>query len=108
MQLDVFVVCDDTKITKDMGIQGVPDIVIEVLSQSNRRHDMFLKYNLYQYYGVKEYWIIDIEAGVILPYHFNQENNYTLLKSYEITEEIKVKELDNCIICLKDVMQDEK
>lgn len=101
---DVFIVCDENKITQDKGILGTPDLVIEVLSPSSRKHDTFVKYNLYQYYGVKEYWIVDTEAEVIYQYILNEKNIYTLPKTYEITEDIKVNILKNCVISLKDVI----
>ena len=41
------------------NIQGPPDLVIEVLSESNRRYDVRTKYELYERTGVGEYWIID-------------------------------------------------
>lgn len=104
VQPDILVVCDKNKLTEDMGVQGAPDLVIEVLSPNSRKHDTFIKFNLYQYYGVKEYWIIDAEAEVIYQYILNEKNIYTLPKTYEITEDIKVNILKNCIISLKDII----
>ncbi len=108
VQPDVLVVCDENKLTKDMGIQGAPDLIIEVLSPSTRRHDTYRKFNLYQHYGVREYWIIDTEAEVIYQYILNEKNIYTLPKTYEITEDIKVNILKNCIISLKDIIENAK
>lgn len=88
-----------------MGIQGAPDLVIEVLSPTSKKHDTFLKYNLYQYYGIKEYWIIDGEVGVIYQYIINDKNIYTLPKTYDITEDIKVNVLKNSVISLKDIIE---
>lgn len=104
VQPDILVVCDENKLTKDMGIQGAPDLAIEVLSPTSRKHDTFIKFNLYQYYGVKEYWIVDVEIGVIYQYILNEKNIYTLPKTYEITEDIKVNILKNCIISLKEII----
>ena len=106
LQPDVIVVCEDNKLTKE-NVQGAPELVIEVLSPSSRKHDTFVKYNLYQYYGVKEYWIVDVEAGVIYQYILNDKNIYTLPKTYDITEDIKVKVLKDCIISLKDIIENE-
>ncbi len=39
--------------------QGSPDILVEFLSPNNNRHDLVTKKNLYERFGVKEYWIID-------------------------------------------------
>jgi Uma2 family endonuclease len=38
---------------------GPPDIVIEILSPSNRAYDQVKKAALYARYGVPEYWIVD-------------------------------------------------
>lgn len=105
VQPDILVVCDENKITKNMGIQGAPDLIIEVLSPTSKKHDTFVKYNLYQYYGVKEYWIVDEDVGVIYQYIINEKNIYTLPKTYEITEDIKVNILKDCIISLKDIIE---
>ena len=105
VQPDILVVCDENKITNNMGIQGAPDLIIEVLSPTSKKHDTFVKYNLYQYYGVKEYWIIDGEVGVIYQYIINEKNIYTLPKTYEITENIKVNILKDCTISLKNIIE---
>lgn len=47
------------------GVEGPPDVLIEVLSPSNRNHDVLTKRALYGRAGVREYWIVDPEARTI-------------------------------------------
>ena len=58
VQPDVFVVCDEKKIT-EANIQGAPDLIVEVLSPGTAIKDKRGKKKLYEKYGVKEYIIID-------------------------------------------------
>lgn len=58
VQSDVFVVCDEKKITT-ANIQGAPDLIVEVLSPSTALKDKREKKVLYEKYGVREYIIID-------------------------------------------------
>jgi Uma2 family endonuclease len=41
------------------GVEGPPDLLIEVLSPSNRGRDLLTKRALYARAGVREYWIVD-------------------------------------------------
>jgi Uma2 family endonuclease len=40
-------------------VEGTPDLVVEILSESNRRYDIRIKYDRYERGGVSEYWIVD-------------------------------------------------
>ena len=51
-------VCDRSKIDRH-GCKGAPDLIIEILSPSTRRHDRIVKLDLYQRAGVREYWIVN-------------------------------------------------
>ena len=41
------------------NVQGAPDLVVEVLSESTARVDRSVKLKLYGKFGVEEYWMID-------------------------------------------------
>lgn len=45
---------------------GVPDLVLEILSPSNRDHDLEVKRPAYRKAGVGEIWIIDPESQEVL------------------------------------------
>lgn len=87
VQPDLMVVCDKNKIKED-GIEGAPDFVLEILSKSNKYHDLVYKMNLYQKFGVKEYWIVDIEAGIIIACKLGKGNLFNFPKTYKIKEKI--------------------
>lgn len=57
----LFIRPDNLEIVRSANIEGVPDLIIEVLSRDNPSHDRRTKYRLYAEAGVKEYWIVDPE-----------------------------------------------
>ncbi len=44
------------------GITGAPDVVVEILSDSTRRRDLNEKLPVYAANGVREVWIVDLDA----------------------------------------------
>lgn len=46
-------------------IDGAPDLIVEVLSPSNRTYDEQVKYRLYAEAGVREYWLVDPERETL-------------------------------------------
>ena len=48
-----------------VNLQGPPDLAVEVISESSRRHDEVTKRKLYERAGVKEYWIVDPEIETV-------------------------------------------
>ena len=59
---DVLVVCNPDKVD-DKGVNGSPDLVVEVLSLGTKNYDMGKKQILYKESGVSEYWVIDPDRG---------------------------------------------
>lgn len=83
VQPDLMVICDlGEKIGADGYYQGIPTLVVEVLSESTRRNDLIKKLNLYMIGGVEEYWIIDPKSKAVTIHTF---------KGYEFDETISYK-----------------
>ena len=60
VQPDILVILPDGAARIELrGIEGAPDLVVEVISPSNRGHDLLLKRALYGRAGVREYWLLD-------------------------------------------------
>lgn len=55
----VFIEKQNLKIIKEHGIEGAPDLVVEVISPTNSYIDRYSKKAKYEEFGVKEYWIVD-------------------------------------------------
>ena len=105
VQPDVTVICDRSKLgKKGGGCNGVPDMVVEILSPSTARMDRFTKYNKYRQFGVWEYWIVD-PAHKIVETHMLDNGNY-IKQTYIETDTVPVHVLDGCFIELADVFAD--
>ncbi len=72
---DIIVVCDKNKI-EHRGINGAPDLVVEILSPSTARKDRVEKFELYKTYGVREYWIVDPYNMTIEVFDFENDKKY--------------------------------
>lgn len=55
----VFVSKGRRSIVKSTCIEGAPDLVVEVVSDSSRTIDRFVKRDRYAEFGVPEYWLLD-------------------------------------------------
>jgi Uma2 family endonuclease len=54
-----YIASDNSDIIKEDAVHGIPDLLIEVLSRGNASHDLIRKKDIYQKFGVKEYWIVN-------------------------------------------------
>ena len=61
----VFVRADRLHVLSDRGVEGAPDLVVEILSPSTAARDRGVKLERYRHYGVGEYWIVDPDARAI-------------------------------------------
>ena len=81
VQPDVVIVCDRNKFKKGR-VFGAPDLVVEVLSESTKRKDVFIKGNKYSNAGVKEYWIVDPLKKRVHVYKF-EEDLFPIMYTFE-------------------------
>ncbi len=66
VQPDLLVVlAERAGLISERGIEGAPDLVVEIASPSTWWKDMRVKLPLYQETGVREYWTIDITTKTV-------------------------------------------
>lgn len=78
----VFIANQNASIVAEKNIQGVPDLIVEILS-SNKNRDLIEKRRLYEKYQVKEYLVIDPFNQKFLVYHLD-----TSIMSYTNPKEL--------------------
>ena len=98
---DVAVYCDKNQIFY-RGYIGVPQLVVEVLSPSNADDDLIVKKDLYEKYGVPEYWIISPMSKKVWIYMLI-DNKYELKNSCTLNDKFTSTRFEELEIDLSDV-----
>lgn len=75
VQPDILFISSDSDVMVDhQGLHGVPDLIIEILSPGNKKHDLITKKALYEKFGVKEYWIVDPDTKDVVGYQYEKDH----------------------------------
>lgn len=82
---DVYVVCDKKKLTIQRTV-GAPDLVVEVLSPSNWKVDVFKKREKYERAGVREYWLVFPKQKKVRVHYFEKGET----KEYTFADKVPV------------------
>lgn len=77
----LFIRRDRAGIISERGIEGAPDLVVEVLSPSTQSRDRGIKMRRYEAAGVPHYWIMDNNAPALETYELGSEG-YRLTGTY--------------------------
>lgn len=88
---DISLICNDDILRRN-GCYGPPDLVIEIVSPSNRKMDYVRKLALYRTSGVREYWIVDPRHETVTVYDLEHGKEPVL---YTFSERIKVGVYDD-------------
>ncbi|WP_018751274.1 type II toxin-antitoxin system Phd/YefM family antitoxin [Paenibacillus sanguinis] len=73
VQPDLVVICDKEHMDEHGKYQGIPKLVVEVLSPSTRSRDVIQKLDLYRACGIQEYWVVDPMKQQITVYIFRDK-----------------------------------
>ena len=100
IQPDILVVCDEKKLN-DKHCIGAPDFIIEILSPSTSKKDLWLKFNRYHEAKVKEYWIVDPDNRLVNKMVLTGDRYTTQIFGDE--DKVPVSILEGCIIDMKEI-----
>lgn len=75
VQPDLSIICDPSKLD-EQGCRGAPDLVAEVISPSTLKYDLTVKKRLYERAGVKEYWMVYPQEGIVMVYKLQENGHY--------------------------------
>jgi|GEM_PF-525357 len=50
--------------------EEIPEMIVEVISAETRSKDMIKKMELYMNTGIKEYWLVDVDANMVMVHTF--------------------------------------
>ena len=82
--------------------KGIPNLIVEVLSRATKDRDKGLKLDIYEKFGVKQYWLVDINLREVIIYSDNINGKYKTIKTY--TEDMII-EWNNSNIQVKDIFK---
>ena len=105
VQPDVIVICDQEKVSEDSKYEGIPTLIVEVLSPSTKGKDMAAKLNLYMKSGILEYWIVNLENRSIIQYTFSQERDIDNMILLMEEDTVKSNVFADLEIPLKDIFE---
>ncbi len=91
-------------IITERGIEGPPDIVVEILSPSTRLVDQHLKRKTYAKYEVPEYWIVDPDHAWIWIYRL-VDGEYRELARYDRASALGHHEFGGVMINREDIFR---
>lgn len=85
LQPDILFIANERKhVITEKNIFGAPDLVVEIVSPSSGYYDLIEKKEIYEKFGVKEYWIVDPKKRW-LEIYFNDNGKFRLAQRAEKT-----------------------
>ena len=84
---------------------GAPDLVVEILSKSTIVYDRGAKKDIYERYGVREYWLVDQRTNNIEVYSY-ADQRYKLIDNYDETGTLKSLTLEGFEMDIETVFKD--
>lgn len=77
----IFIGNDRSQIVTARGVEGVPTLVVEILSPTTHRTDREAKAQLYAKYGIPHYWLLDPDEQVLQAYELSGDHYNLVIKA---------------------------
>jgi Uma2 family endonuclease len=83
-------------------LNGAPDLVVEILSETTEQRDRTFKFREYALHGAKEYWLVSPEKKEIEVYT-NSPNGFQLVKIFKANDVMNTPLFTDAEFDVKDV-----
>ena len=83
-------------------IKGAPDLLVEILSDSNTTKEMNFKKHLYEDFEVREYWLINLKKQTLVQYE-NTAEGWVPRKILGINDTLNAIALPDFALNLNDI-----
>jgi Uma2 family endonuclease len=98
----LFIRKQNLAIVEEHGVEGAPDLAIEILSKTTAKYDLGIKRSIYARTGVEELWIIDPTKRTLAVYRLT-ENSETPAATYKGKQKFTSEVLPGLTIVLTEV-----
>lgn len=98
----LFIAKENKKIITEDNVRGAPDLIVEVLSPTTAYYDLIEKKELYEKFGVREYWIVDPKKQWVEIYTL-EDKKYKSHQQAEKSGKINSKLLKGFELKLKEI-----
>lgn len=99
----IFIAAGRLDIISKRGIEGAPDLIVEILSPTNWWHDRRNKQPLYQETGVLELWLIEPELRSVEVYVL-RDGQYALLGKWGQSETVISEVLSDFQVAVDEII----
>jgi Uma2 family endonuclease len=106
VQPDITVTCDRAKLTQQ-GMTGPPDLVVEIVSPDSGLIDRRRKFELYERFGVREYWIVDQDEKVVEVWTLENDRPYRRSGVFGPEDTVTATAVQDLVVSLAEVFAEE-
>ena len=89
---------------EEKNIVGIPNLIIEILSSSSITRDQKEKLNLYQRYGLPEYWIVDPDSQTVEVY-LSAANRLEKVETLKLDKQLHSRQIPGLVLALTEIFK---